>query len=61
MSNKKIWIRAGITLHTELEPEEITEEILLHLIKDKHWKLNGETLVYQDNDSEFEIKKELSF
>ena len=61
MSNKKIWIRAGISLHTELEPEEITEEILVRLIKDKHWKLDGETLVYQDIDSKFEIKKELNF
>ena len=49
MSNKKIWIRAGITLHTELKPGEITEEILLNLIENNHWKLDGETLVYQDN------------
>ncbi len=54
---KKVWIRAGITLHTDLEPEEIKKEILLKLIKNDRWKLDGETLIYRED----EVVRELNF
>jgi hypothetical protein len=61
MSNNKVWIRAGITLHTDLEPEELTEELLLGLIKDKKWELDGETLIYREYEHQHDCVKVLEF
>jgi hypothetical protein len=61
MSIKKVWIRAGITLFTELEPEELTEELLMGLIKDKQWELDGETLIYWEYEHQHDCVKVLEF
>jgi len=45
---KGVWVRAGIILHTDIDPEEMTEDQYIELLKDKSkWDFYGEQVLYK--------------